>query len=219
MSRSSVCWFSLLLAVAGTLGASACGDKDDTDSSPVAAATAWYSTCGDPVCSGYAGPFDGLAVCSAEVEGAACPTEGAECDLETECNTRLRCATEDPKSDPYGCPQSLARTKRDIQYLSPRDRAAARSALLATRLATWRYHWDADDRRPRLGFLIDDQPHSPAVQADGAHVDLYGYTSLTVAAVQAQEEELRAVRAELAQTRAELAALHAAVAELRDRTR
>jgi hypothetical protein len=94
-------------------------------------------------------------------------------------------------------------------------RESARQQLLQTKLATWRYRWDAPDRRARLGFLIDDQPESVAVQADGHHVDLYGYTSLTVAAVQAQEVELQQLRTELGETRAALEALRAEVAELK----
>ena len=192
-----------------------CGDKDDdTSESGAAAPTAWYSTCGDPACEGYAGPTSGLALCTDEAEGESCAEEGAECDLQTDCNTRLLCATEDPKSM-NDCPVSRAKYKHDIRYLSADERDAARRQLLDTRLATWRYRWDAPTRRARLGFIIDDQPGSPAVQADGNHVDLYGYTSLTVAAVQAQEAELQTLRTELTETRAALQALQAEVAQMR----
>ncbi len=194
---------------------SACGDKDDDSAEHTPAEPAWYSTCGDPACSGYRGPTDGVAVCTDQTEGTACDTEGAQCDLETDCNTFMLCTTEDPKASEYGCPISRAKHKHRIHYLTAAEQQEARTTLLNTRLARWHYRWDAPDRAPHLGFLIDDQPDSPAVQADGEHVDLYGYTSLTVAAVQAQDAELQALRTELAETRESLSTLRAELAALR----
>ena len=193
----------------------ACGNKDDDPIDSAAASPTWYSTCGDPSCAGYAGPTDGVPTCTTETEGDTCTPEGVECDLQTDCNTFLRCTTEDPKDQPGGCPISRARHKTHIQYISTAERQHARETLLNTRLATWRYHWDSPDRRLRLGFLIDDQPLSPAVHEGGEHVDLYGYTSLTVAAVQAQDVELQQLRTELAENRAALQRLQAEVAAMR----
>ncbi|MEZ4437401.1 MAG: hypothetical protein R3F65_33830, partial [bacterium] len=82
------------------------------------------------------------------------------------------------------------------------------AALLDTRLATWRYR-QAPEARPSLGFIIDDRVSPEAVTADGERVDLYGYTSLAVAAVQVQAEELAALRAELETLRARLDAAEA----------
>ena len=45
-------------------------------------------------------------------------------------------------------------------------------------------------RSERLGFIIDDQPTAYAVDADGQRVDLYGYTSLALAATQEQDRRL-----------------------------
>jgi len=201
-----------------------CGDKDNDSAESIGtsgtsggsstADLAWYATCGDPACSGYSGPYEGVATCTDQAEGVTCTPEGDTCDLQNDCNAFMVCAAEDPKAQPGGCPVSRRSTKTAIDYLDATERDAARQRLLDTRLATWRYRWDAPERRPRLGFLIDDQPDSPAVAQDGQHVDLYGYTSLTVAAVQAQNEELLQLRAELAQTRAELDALKAAVEAL-----
>lgn len=197
----------------------ACGDKDDSAADGSDDGTAetlhWYATCGDPSCAGYRGPTEGLAACTDQAEGADCGTAGAECDLENDCNQRMLCTTEDPKASEYGCPQSRAAVKTDIAYLDPAAREQARAQLLQTRLATWRYTWESPAHKPHLGFLIDDQPASPAVGADGVRVDLYGYTSLAVAAVQAQDAELQQLRAELDQTRSELAALRAELAALR----
>lgn len=209
--------FQTSLATIGLIGMTmGCGDKeDDSAQSSPPAATAWYQSCGDPVCEGYAGPTDGLDACTNQQVGASCDVEGDQCDLQDDCNSRMVCATEDPRSAPGGCPVSRAKYKNSIHYLSLAERNAARQQLLDTRLATWRYRWDAPSRRARLGFIIDDQPSSPAVQADGQHVDLYGYTSLTVAAVQAQEAELRTLRTELHATQAALEALQAEVARMK----
>ena len=40
-------------------------------------------TCGDPACSGYSGPIEGVPTCSEEglVEGDVCSEEGAVCDV------------------------------------------------------------------------------------------------------------------------------------------
>ena len=169
-----------------------CGD-------PGADEASWYATCGDPVCGGYAGPTEGLATCAEDgaAEGDSCSELDASCDLEDDCNRRLVCTTEDPAGDD-NCPVSLKRYKRDIRYLEPTDRAAASQDLLAMRLATWRYQGALDDGAPHLGFLIDDEPGSPAVQADGQHVDLYGYVSLAVATIQEQQDQLAAQQARIA---------------------
>lgn len=207
-----VSWFTLTGCDGGSTGESAATEP-----------LTWYSTCGDPACSGYSGPFTDVPLCTSETEGAACADPAASCDPVTDCNTLLTCTTEDPKAQTGGCPISRRRHKTDIRYLDDQSRKAAANQLYETRLAEWRYRWDTPARRPHLGFLIDDQAQSPAVSEDGEHVDLYGYTSLTVAAVQEehaarlvlearvqqQEAELQRLQAELAELRAGLAALQA----------
>lgn len=164
---------------------------------PTTAEPQWWSTCGDPACSGYSGPFDGVPLCTDEQIGDACADEGQECDPEDACNALLRCAVEDPKDQTYGCPISVASAKTGIVYLDdPALRAAADEAR-ALKLATWRYRTEAPGGKPHFGFVIDDRPTSPAVAEDGRHVDLYGYTSLALAAVQVQQAEIDALRAEL----------------------
>ncbi|MCB9682080.1 MAG: tail fiber domain-containing protein [Alphaproteobacteria bacterium] len=170
---------------------------------------AWYSTCGDPVCNTYSGPFDGVPVCASESEGASCDVAGATCDLENDCNQQLVCAGEDPKDQTGGCPISLRRYKRDVHYLTPDELGRVGQATRSLRLATWRYLWDAGDAPPRLGFVIDDDPTSPAVAADGQHVDVYGLASMAVAAVQAQQAELDALRARTVELEARLATVEA----------
>lgn len=181
--------------------------SDDTDSDSDSEGEAqWYLTCGDPVCQGYTGPFEGVDACSTEEVGQACDTLDAECDPANDCNARLRCATSDPTEQEGGCPISRVRHKRGVTYLSEADKARAADELRAMKLSTWNYTWDAPERAPRLGFLIDDHPTSPAVTGDGEHVDLYGYTSLTVAAIQVQAAQIEALQAEVRALRAELEA-------------
>lgn len=183
---------SLLAACVGS-------DKDESGGAKLQ----WYLGCGDPVCQGYTGPFEGVALCDDEVEGAACETEGETCDPVDDCNALLQCATEDPKKQTGGCPISLRRYKTDVAYLNAAERETLRQAVLSTRLARWRYKTAEPGSETRLGFLIDDQPGgSPAVLPDGQRVDLYGYTSMAVAALQAQQEEIAVLRAEIAALRA-----------------
>lgn len=165
----------------------------------------WYTTCGDPACSGYGGPFDGVPLCADQVEGEACAAEGEQCDPEDDCNALLVCAAADPKDQTGGCPISRRAHKTEVSYLDPEGLRAAAKEALDLRLATWRYRGEAGEQR-RLGFVIDDAPGSPAVRPDGERVDLYGYTSLALAALQAQQAEIEALRAELAALRAEVEA-------------
>lgn len=157
----------------------------------------WFSTCGDPSCSGYSGPFEGVPLCTDETEGEVCDPGGASCDPVDDCNTLLLCTTEDPKDQTGGCPVSRAAFKRGIRYLSAEETAEAGRLATGLRLATWNYRWEAEGSPTHLGFVIDDLPGIPAVTADGNHVDLYGYTSLTLAATQAQARVLAAQEAQI----------------------
>ncbi len=166
---------------------------------PVTGDLQWYLGCGDPVCSGYGGPFDGVPLCSDEgvSVGGSCDQYNATCDPVDGCNALVVCSDEDPTMQPGGCPISRKAHKKQIDYLSDAERRAAADQLLQMPLATWRYTWEGDEETIHLGFLIDDVEGSAAVRPDGDHVDLYGYTSLAVAAIQAQQAELDAMRAEL----------------------
>lgn len=182
----------------------ACGDSapaTDTAVSPLEAEAAekvrptWWYTCGDPVCSGWTRDRS-IPLCGLRTEGSSCAPSGGECDIRGDaCNTHLRCGTTDPTAD--GCPISLRSYKRDIRYLSAAETDAVRDDLLAVPLATWAYTAEGAGASSHLGFIIDDLPDSPAVAVSGDHVDLYGYTSMTVAALQAQQREIEALRAEV----------------------
>ncbi|MCB9700399.1 MAG: hypothetical protein H6711_00750 [Myxococcales bacterium] len=220
-----------LAALALALGAPACDKGDDdtggTNNTSKGSASAsassggsssstgvdpslqWYSTCGDPVCSGYNGPWDGVPACAADQkESYSCAEAGIECDFMNECNARLRCASADPKLQEGGCPISRARFKEGIDYVDGEAREGYYRQLLDLKLATYQYR-GAPTPRTHLGVILEDDPAGVWVDGANDRVDLYGYTSLAIAGVQSQADELAALRGELKALRAELAAVKA----------
>jgi hypothetical protein len=133
--------------------------------------------------------------------GEPCATRFETCDPGVGCGVRLLCTDHDPAQI---CPISRREHKRDINYLGDSDLDRLHAKLLAMRLATYQYKIDGTVAPDHLGFIIDDVGPSPAVAADGTHVDLYGYTSMAVAAIQAQEREIAALEREVAALRREL---------------
>jgi len=125
------------------------------------------------------------------------------CDLENMCNSYLVCTDSDPRMQPGGCPISRRVFKKDIHYVDRAERRDLANELAGIRLATWRYR-EQRDSKPQLGFIIDDGVPPSTLRGDGQQVDLYGYISLAVAAVQSQAEEIAALRAELDVLRARL---------------
>ncbi len=184
---------------------SACGGA--VESSTPASEPRWYMDCGDPACSGYGGPFDGVPLCVDEVLGEACDSVGTTCDPVDGCNALVVCATEDPTAGTAGCPISRRAAKQDIRYLGAEEIAALGAEARQVRLARWTYI-DDPSVTSRLGFIIEDVggPASPLVRPDGERVDLYGYTSLAIAGLQAQQAEIDALRAEIAALRSTLSA-------------
>ncbi len=162
---------------------------------------AWYYTCGDPVCGGHRD--QGIPPCSAgQTPGSACSPEGATCDPGSDCNQLLVCATSDPTHG-GACPISRRAAKEDIRYLGAEEAKRLHDELMKFRLATFRYK--ATAARTQLGFIIDDVVPSPSVDPGRDMVDLYGYTSMAVAALQTQQREIRALEREVAALRRELA--------------
>jgi len=88
--------------------------------------------------------------------------------------------------------------KKNIQYLSDVDLKRLGDALLGFHLASYQYNMPGASPGTHLGFIIDDVAPSPSVAADGNTVDLYGYTSMTVAAVQTQAREIEVLKREVA---------------------
>jgi hypothetical protein len=96
---------------------------------------------------------------------------------------------------------SRAKYKEHIHYIDAAERVRLAEKLLAVPLATYRYKGDS---RTNLGFIIEDIEPSVAVFAERDSVDLYGYTSMTVATLQTQAAQIEALQAELALLRAEM---------------
>jgi len=154
----------------------------------------WYHTCGEPVCFDAGAVDSGLASCtSQDVAGEVCATVGQECDPGVGCGVLLECATSDPTKP--GCPISRRSAKQDIAYLTPAELEVEAREVLAIPLARYRYRTEAAARAPHLGFIIDDVGPQACVDWGVGTVDLYGYTSMAVAALQMQEKEIRELRA------------------------
>ena len=169
---------------------------------PCGAGCQYFYTCGWPVCPSPAIPRSGVPPCTTQRTGDPCPTRGETCDPGAGCGQLLLCTDSDPTT--HGCPISRRRYKRNISYLDDKDLARLREKLLKLRLATYHYRTESDGAPHRLGFIIDDVGQSPAVNADGTTVDLYGYASMAVAAIQAQAREIGALRSEVAALRRQL---------------
>jgi Chaperone of endosialidase len=157
------------------------------------------------------GCFAGPAFCTAPRPrvGAACTSEGASCAIDeaVECGqTVMQCQKGVWDLANTTCPASSARVKKDIAYVDDAQAEALRAQLMSVRLASYKYK--AGDDATHLGFLIEDMPEgSPAVLPSRDRVDLYGYTSMTVATLQRQQKELDALKADVARLAAENAAL------------
>jgi hypothetical protein len=115
-----------------------------------------------------------------------------------DCKAGEECCGQGPSQSFYCgnvCPVSRRAYKQDIEYLDEPSLRALHDELVGMRLSTWRYRNDPVSQH--LGFIIDDVGSGPAVASDGEHVDLYGYISMAVAALQVQAREIEALRAEV----------------------
>jgi hypothetical protein len=155
----------------------------------------WFQGCGTPVCRADDNPFDDPSIrnCTSEKLGDACATEGERCDGVLSCGATYICATRMPSP----CPISRARFKQDIRYLDDASRRQVYEELTRIRLAT--YHYKAAPEVDQLGFMIDDV--EPSVATSGDQVNMYGYLSMAVAAIQVQDQRIRALERELAELR------------------
>jgi hypothetical protein len=102
------------------------------------------------------------------------------------------------------CPISRRKYKKDISYVESAEADRLSDELKSFRLARYHYKNDAPGTPSHLGFIIDDVAPSPSVTADGEHVDLYGYTTMAVAALQLQAREIAALEHEVETLRRDL---------------
>ncbi len=167
----------------------------------------WYETCGHPVCGLTPDPHDDPNVpnCTSQEAGDACDEADAQCDGVADCGAMLRCTNSDPTMQAGGCPRSRARFKRDIDYVNEQERRVYHEQLVSLPLASWQYR-DASTAAPQLGFIIEDVEPSAAVRGD--RVNMYGYLSMAVAAIQVQQAQIDALARELRAVRDQLAAQH-----------
>lgn len=97
--------------------------------------------------------------------------------------------------------RSRRATKEDVRYLDRAELERLHAALLEMKLAHWRYR-NEEAGSSHLGFIIDDVEPSPAVSdGHGDTVDLYGYASMAVAAIQMQAHEIEDLKREVASLR------------------
>jgi hypothetical protein len=132
--------------------------------------------------------------------GAPCDVEGATCTyFSFMCGQQARVCSKGvwTAGQPIDCPISTRRAKKDIRYLSAEEVNATAAQALRLRLATYEYKAAPFAGRRHLGFILEDSPTVPAVDRDGDMVDLYGYTSMLLATVQAQQRQIDALQEEV----------------------
>jgi hypothetical protein len=116
------------------------------------------------------------------------------------CGAVEECSATDPA---VNCPLSSRHFKNDIHYVDDAQLEQLHDEALHIRLATYNYKAQFADPHPtHLGFIIEDDPQSPAVDGTLDRVDMYGYVSMVVAAMQSQEKEIAELRRELDGARA-----------------
>jgi hypothetical protein len=169
----------------------------------------WYYTCGTPVCrqDSTDPAYLAIPVCddaAGQADGNWCTNDGDFCRPAVySCGRLLKCQ----QARPVVCPISQRDKKRDIRYLDDKALAERAQELLSVKLATYQYK-EAPARSPhRLGFIIEDTKSTVMVDEQREHVDLYGYASLSVAALQVQAKQLEALKAEVALLKQQLAEL------------
>ncbi|MSP92191.1 MAG: hypothetical protein EXR79_10385 [Myxococcales bacterium] len=154
----------------------------------------WYLTCGAPVCQGWT-PNPNVPLCASQQTGDACKVAGEMCDPKNGCNAYLLCTASDPTMGPGGCPKSRRSLKSDVAYVTPAEARGLHDQVLQTKLATYRYTAMGEHGRRHLGFIIEDQPAgSVAVDPGRDMVELYGYLSMSVAALQEQARRIEALQ-------------------------
>ena len=162
---------------------------DQTIEADMALPLKWFSTCGDPACSEYRGPTEGLPACTDQVDGETCSVEGETCDLMNACNSQLICAT---SFDHQMCPESVASSKTSIVYLNESELQKLAQQTLDLPIAQWKYKRDSKDDPTRIGFIIDEHTKGlPLVRSNQKQVDLYGYTTMAIILLQQQAKTIQ----------------------------
>ncbi len=156
------------------------------------------TNCGDPVCGGPNQTCTPDAKACPAV-GSACTTKGQTCnDCTQGCGAKVVCDDHDPTAGPGGCPISSAKFKENIGYLGSSDLKRLHDEAMKMKLATYNYkNMYGNPEETHLGFIIEDNPQSLAVDRGHDRVDVYGYLSMILATTQVQEREIQKLREEL----------------------
>ena len=104
-----------------------------------------------------------------------------------------------------GIAVSRRAVKKDVAYLSEAQVRSLHDELLSFRLASWQYTTRGASAARHLGFIIDDVEPSPSIAENGNAVDLYGYASMAVVAVQTQAREIDELKAAVASLQKQVA--------------
>jgi hypothetical protein len=129
---------------------------------------------------------------------------------QTNCGIVMVCAASDPKHGPGGCPISTRKYKDGIEYVDRQQLQQLHDETMGIRLATYRYKPQVADPGPtHFGFIIEDNLQTPAVDPMHDRVDMYGYVSMVVAAMQVQEKEIADLRAQVQAARSDAASCRA----------
>jgi hypothetical protein len=153
----------------------------------------WWTACGPPVCMPGTSQF---APCtSSQVRGERCTTQNERCRVGADdCSGVLECSDVNPIVG--ACPISKREFKRDIRYLNDSDTSQLLDELIHLKLTRYVYKQD-QQAREQLGFIIDDGVPDTLLSCEGDRVNLYSYTSLAVASLQAQQKEIARLEREL----------------------
>jgi hypothetical protein len=132
--------------------------------------------------------------------GTWCTSKGQTCnDCTQGCGAKVVCDDHDPTAGPYGCPISSRKFKENVGYLEASDLERLHAEAMKMRLATYNYKdMYGNPYEKHLGFIIEDNPQSLAVDRGHDRVDIYGYLSMVVASMQVQEKEIQELRSKLA---------------------
>jgi hypothetical protein len=159
----------------------------------------WYKTCGYPVCG--IGPVDAGPQPLCPPVGSPCLVKGQTCGTpdRDNCGVIEVCDDHDPA---VMCPISSAKYKTGINYLNEAQISRLHDEAISTKLAVYNYRAEISDPGvPHLGFIVEDQPQSLAVDRGFDRVDMYGYLSMVLAAVQAQDKEIQSLKSQLASSK------------------
>ena len=172
---------------------------------PALVAAAFALACQAPEPASYGNiiatcPTNGTCSCDLEAGNCTYDCPGGGCTLTCADGHRavaeyLVCATETPGN----CFTRSSRAyKHDIEYVARPELAELARQVESLRLARFRYRDQAGGPQ-RLGFITEDAPGAAFVSSDGRTVDLYALLSASIAAIQLQDERIRALEARCGQ--------------------